>query len=149
MFRKLGSVLVIVGLLIGLQPQSVMSQENTDEAEIRRVLADYVSGWREADVERLAGVFSLEAGSVMWVTAESGEEVLRSMTFREVLERRKAQPHYGLEWDVLALDIVDRKVAVAKLHISRTGGSYVDFLVLYKIAGEWRIVNKTFAVRSN
>jgi hypothetical protein len=71
------------------------------------------------------------------------------MTFDDVLERRRPQPHYGLEWDVLALDVVDRKVAVAKLDISRSGGSYVDFLVLYKIAGEWRIVNKTFAVRSN
>jgi hypothetical protein len=143
MLRKSGSVLLIAGLLFGLRPQAILSQESTDEAAIRHVLADYVSGWREADVERLAGVLAQEA------TAESGEEELRSMTFDDVLERRRPQPHYGLEWDVLALDVVDRKVAVAKLDISRSGGSYVDFLVLYKIAGEWRIVNKTFAVRSN
>jgi hypothetical protein len=64
MLRKLGSVLLIVGLLVGIHPQATLTQEITAEAEIRHVLADYVSGWREADVERLAGVLSLEAGSV-------------------------------------------------------------------------------------
>ena len=69
------------------------------------------------------------------------------MTFGEVIERGRKNPEYGLEWQVLALDVVDGTVAVAKVEISRKDGSYVDFLVLYMIAEEWRIVNKTFAVR--
>jgi Putative lumazine-binding len=38
-------------------------------------------------------------------------------------------------------------LAVAKLSISRAGGSYVDYLVLEKIASDWRIVTKTWVTR--
>ena len=85
----------------------------------------------------------------MWVSDNSGSERLGTMTFSDVLKRRKSQPQYGLDWRVLSLDVVDSSVAVSKLHISRKGGSYVDFLVLYKIGERWRIVNKTFSVRSD
>ncbi len=119
----------------------------TDDSQIRQVLSNYIVGWRRGDVGLLARTFAVDHGRVMWITEKSDREVLRSMTFDEVLERRKPNPEYGLEWEVLSLDVVDGKLAVAKVYISRKGGSYVDFLVLHKIAGEWRIVNKTFVVR--
>lgn len=122
-------------------------QEASDEDRIRKILNDYITGWREGDVERLSRVFAVEQGRVMWISDQSGKEELQSMTFGDVLKRQKSQPQYGLEWEVLSLDIVDGKLAVAKLHISRAGGSYIDFLVCHKISGDWRIVNKTFVVR--
>ena len=125
-----------------------LAQETSDEGQIRQMLNDYIVGWREADGERLARVFAAKEGRVMWISKQSGKEILSSMTFGEILQREnKPQPHYGLDWEVLDLDIVDGRLAVAKLHISRAGGSYIDFLVCHKIAGEWRIVNKTFVVR--
>ena len=84
----------------------------------------------------------------MWVGGQGGDQQLNSMTWEEILAReRRPQPEYGLEWEILSLDIVDGSVAVAKLKISRRCGGYIDFLVLYRISDSWRIVNKTFAVR--
>ena len=146
MIQKLFCLAAAVILVISA---SFVFSETSDESRIREILADYVVGWREGDAERLARVFDLDAGTVMWTSSRTGEEKLSSMTFREILARQKPRPEYGLQWRVLSLDVVDGRAAVAKLEISRKGGSYIDFLVCHKIADRWKIVNKTFAVRSD
>ena len=120
----------------------------TDEETIRRLVEDYVRSWREADVERLAQLFALDEGRVMWISEHAGTQKLRSRTFRAVLAQRRPQPEYGLHWQVLTLDVIDGELAVAKVLISRSGGNYVDLLVWHKRAGAWRIVNKTFVVQT-
>ncbi len=101
-----------------------LAQETSDEGQIRQMLNDYIVGWREADGKRLARVFATKEGRVMWISEQSEKETLHSMTFGEILQREnKPQPLYGLDWEVLDLDIVDGTLAVAKLHISRKGGS--------------------------
>ena len=126
----------------GLAAQSV-----SDEDRIRTVLEHYVIGWREGDVERLGKIFAADEGRILWLSGNPGHETLTSMTFGQALQRHRPQPEYGRTWNILALDVVDGRLAVAKLDISRDGGSYIDYLVLQKIAGEWRIVTKTFVVR--
>lgn len=133
----------LLPLLLTLPAQA---QETTDEAQLHQLMEGYIVGWREADTERLRNVFD-EAGHVLWVSKNAGTETLNARTFAETLERRKKQPEYGLDWEILNLDIVDGKLAVVKLHLSRKGGSYIDFLVCQKIEDQWRIVNKTFVVR--
>ncbi|HSR69064.1 MAG TPA: nuclear transport factor 2 family protein [Acidobacteriota bacterium] len=130
--------LLVIGLGLGALGQG------SDQDQLEQLLEDYVAGWREADVKRLEKVFALEEGRVMWVSDASGQETLSSMTFAQVLERRKPQPEYGLEWSILSLDVVGGRLAVAKVRISRAGGSYIDFLVCQKIADRWKIINKTF-----
>ncbi len=128
---------------------AAMPPAGTDEKAIRAIIADYVQGWREADPKRLSRVFALEEGRVLWLAERSGKQVLASRTFEKILQRpRKAQPEYGLEWEVLDLDVIDGKLASAKVRISRRGGSYIDLLLLHKIEDEWRIVTKTFVSRS-
>ena len=123
------------------------AQSTSDEERIRSVLEQYVTGWRDGDVERLGRIFATDEGRILWLAGNPGQETLRSMTFGEALQRRRPQPEYGRTWSILALDVVDGQLAMAKLDISREGGSYIDYLVLQKIAGEWRIVTKTFVVR--
>ena len=70
------------------------------------------------------------------------------MTCGEILARgRRPNAEYGIESEILSLDVVDGSLAVAKVEISREGGSYVDYLVLYRLASGWRIVTKTFVSR--
>jgi hypothetical protein len=125
-----------------------LAEDTPEEEAIRGVLEDYIVGWREGDAERLSGAFASE-GAIMWVGSEEGRQVLQSMTFGKAVARGKSNPSYGLSWSVQSLDVVDSHVAVTKLDISRSGGSYVDFLTLYKIDGKWKIVNKAFASRDH
>jgi hypothetical protein len=127
-----------------LHARSTTAQEpDADRDAIRRVLTAYVEGWRDGDVARL-GTALAPNGQIMWPANGRG---LTTMTFEAALERRRPQPEYGRTWEVQSLDVVDARLAVAKLSISREGGSYVDYLVLMKLDAGWRIVNKTFVTR--
>ncbi len=127
---------------------SATAQESPDSAQIRETIENYITGWRAGDLELLSRVFATEEGVVLWTSGAPGEEVLSRMTFSEILARgSRPKPQYGTEWEILSLDVVDGKLAVAKVEISRSGGSYIDYLVLQNLADGWRIVTKTFVVR--
>ena len=137
-------VLLIGGVTV-LGVASTPAQQSTAEHEaIEAVLEDYVVGWREGNAERLGRAFA-PTGAIVW-PAEGND--VNSMTFAAAIGRDRSNPSYGLEWNVESLDIVDDHVAVARVNISRTGGSYVDLLTLYKLDAGWRIVNKAFVTRS-
>ena len=89
-------VALVILCLAGWSTIRGSTQDGSDEQEIRETLTNYVVGWRKGDSELLARIFAVDHGRVMWIAEDSGEEVLRSMTFSEVLERRKARPEYGL-----------------------------------------------------
>ena len=141
-------LLLLLVSMIAAGAAPLQAQPAADEDAIRHRIEDYVESWRQADVERLAQLLALDEGRVMWVGEHAGEQALRSMTFGEVLERRRPQPTYGLRWEVLTLDVIEGELAVSKVWISRSGGSYTDVLVWQKIGGAWQIVNKTFVVRA-
>jgi len=146
MKTKIVSAALTLGLAAGSAPAA--AQVGADSVEIRDVVEDYIVGWRTADEALLASAFATDQGVILWPSGDPGEETLNGMTFGDVLARgRRPNPAYGERWRILALDIVDGELAVAKIDISREGGSYVDYLVLYKLGGGWRIVAKTYVVR--
>lgn len=137
---------IAFSLCLAVTAPGLHSEGLSDEERIQQLLSEYVAGWREGDQERLANVFA-KKGTVVWVSDQSGRQELESMTFEDVLNRQKLRPGYGQNWQLLSLDVVDGQLAVAKVDISRSGGSYVDVLVCQKIAEQWRIVHKSFVVR--
>ena len=139
--------LVLIGLFSLSTPAH--AQPGPDEEAIEKVLTDYIEGWREADTARLGQIMDQTEGRVMWITEKDGTQALSSMTFGEVLKRRKPQSEYGLNWKVLELDVIEGQLAVARVFISRRGGSYIDVLVLQKLNQQWFIVNKTFVSRTD
>lgn len=147
MKTKIGTTMLTLSLAAaGSAPGA--AQAGADSVEIREVVEGYIVGWRTADEALLAQVFATDQGVILWPSGDPGEETLSGMTFGDLLARgRRPNPAYGESWRIRELDIVDGKLAVAKVDISREGGSYVDYLVLYKLGGGWRIVTKTYVVR--
>ena len=140
------SIMALALALHGSEP--VLAQSVPDSVQIHEVIEGYIVGWRTADADLLSRVFATEGGVLLWPSGEPGAETLNGMTFGDILARgRRPNPAYGEHWKIRALDIVDGKLAVAKVDISREGGSYVDYLVLYKLGVGWRIVTKTYVVR--
>ncbi len=115
MSRILVPPLILAVTYGALNPPEVHAQEAADSIAIERLVGDYVRGWREADVELLSQVFAQE-GIVMWVSGEN--ERLQTLTFAEVLQNQRPRPGYGEPWRLLSLDVVDAKVAVAKVRIA-------------------------------
>ncbi len=119
-----------------------------DDAAIRHVVAEYITGWRTGDVERLRKIFALDHGHIVWRGSDEDGDAIQSMTFGEALERGKANPGYGMPYRIESLDIIDGVLAVVKFNVERAGrGSYVDYFTLYKSNGEWKIILKAFASR--
>ncbi len=44
------------------------------------------------------------------------------------------------------LDIVDDTLAIAKVEVSFSKSDFIDYLVLYKVGNDWRIMTKTFVL---
>lgn len=140
---------VFVLLLVSLDAGHAAVAAASAADEIRRVVEDYIVGWREGDSEILSRVFELDHGYVIWVTTdEAGASTVDSMTFRDIVARGKAAgPAYGSRVEILAIDVTDDAVATAELEIAFAGGTYVDHLTLYRVGDAWKIVTKAFATR--
>ena len=48
---------------------------------------------------------------------------------------------------ILNLDIVEQKIASAKINMKVDKTMYIYILSLQKIAGDWKITNKTFVIK--
>jgi hypothetical protein len=79
----------------------------------------------------------------MWLSGDRGAERLNTMTFAEILTRCRPQAEFGKTWRAESLDVLDGSLAMAKVYISIANAHYLGYLALHKIAGQWRIVNKT------
>ena len=123
------------------------AQDADAHDEIERVLADFVRGWREGDAETLERILALDAGYVQWVSGDGEDERAAAMTFRDIVARDRRHPEYGRTgWEIVSLDVVEDELAVAKLVIQEGDVVNVDCMVLYRVAGDWKIVSNTFVV---
>ena len=63
----------------------------------------------------------------------------------ETVKVRKSPNDLGetLKMSIIGIDILG-KIAMAKLHVPMLGFNYYDYLSLFKINDEWKIVNKIF-----
>ena len=140
--------LIMLMVALMLMSFGARAEETDDEAAIRHVVAEYITGWRDGDVARLEKIFALEHGYIIWRGAGDDGETIQSISFGEALDRRKPNAGYGEPYRIESLDVVDGVLAVVKFNVERKGkGSYIDYFTLYKINGEWKIVVKAFASR--
>jgi hypothetical protein len=146
MNRLILTLAASLALPFGASPAA--AQEETHEEEFRRVLADFVLGWREGDAEILSRGLALDEGRITWVSGQGDDQIVGAMTFGDAIARNRDHPDYGREgWEVASLDVVDDKLAVAKLRIPEGDVVNIDYLVCYRVAGNWRIVSNTFVIR--
>ncbi len=147
MIKTLMSAIAILFWTIGAfaaQP----AVDAVDEAAIRHVVSEYVTGWREGDVERLSRIFDHDNGYIIWRSTNGDQQSVDSMSFAEALKKRRANLGYGLPYTIESLDIIDGYLAMVKFNVARTNGSaYSDVFTLYKIDGNWKIVVKAFTYR--
>jgi hypothetical protein len=141
---------LLLATLFILGPQPTPAQSTQDKEGLEQLMADFVRGWREGNVELLSKVVEMEEGRITWVSGDGADERVGSMTFRSAVERNRSHPEYGLDgWELQALDIVDGQLAMAKLKIPEGDHINIDYMVCYRVAGERRIVSNTFVILNN
>ncbi|AZZ96422.1 nuclear transport factor 2 family protein [Pseudoalteromonas sp. R3] len=110
----------------------------------------YFNGAAKGDQTLLAQAFDQEFGHVKMirVDSETKEETIRTVPLKEFSGYFKKATKDKWEANILSVDIVDNKMAMVKMDFHTPKTHYIDYLVMYKREGAWRIVTKTFVAKS-
>ncbi|MCU0437515.1 MAG: nuclear transport factor 2 family protein [Raineya sp.] len=122
-----------------------------DKRLIQEALDNYFQGYIENDSVILKKSFELQHGHMKGVMkSQASQDSLWARNFDGVVRRwatktpftdvQKKKSYYK----ILSIDIVENKMAVAKIKIQLAERLFIDYLSLYKINGTWKIVNKIF-----
>ncbi|MCI0490914.1 MAG: nuclear transport factor 2 family protein [Blastocatellia bacterium] len=121
---------------------------SNDDKEIRDVVELYFKGAATSEAHYFEKAFDVANAHMKYVTKDqSGKEMVRIVPITDAIKGWTSRPPEKSWGKILSLDLVDDKMAVAKVEMLYRGTIYVDLLSLYKINGEWKIVNKVFVSR--
>lgn len=121
---------------------------SADYASVHTVINSYFEGARTATSAPFEKAWELENGRMVFVRRKDGVDGVVSVPIRDAIKRWTSRPADESWGKVLSIDIVDGRMAVAKVEMLYRGHIYIDLLSLYKINGDWKIVNKLFVRRS-
>lgn len=119
---------------------------NNEHQAVIDTAYNYFNGAAKGDQALLSSAFDLEFGHVKMISKdkETNKETIRSIPFKEFAGYFKKATKDTWKANVLSVDIVDDKMAMVKLDFHTPKTHYIDYLVMYKREGQWKIVNKTF-----
>jgi len=123
--------------------------ESAEEAAVRDAVGFYIKGAASADAADFERAFAVDVADMKWVRKdrETGVETLGSRPISEAIESW-TKAGKGESWGkVVDVRIIDDKLAHATIELLWQEHLYVDVMSLYKLNGEWKIVNKTFVSR--
>jgi hypothetical protein len=130
---------------LNAQAESVI---NNDHQDVVNTAYNYFNGVSNGDQALLAKTFEMDYGHMKMVSIdkETGQEYIKTVPFKEFAGYFNTPTKDTWQANVLSVDIVDGKMAMVKLDFDTPKTHYVDYLVMYKINNQWRIVNKTFTM---
>jgi hypothetical protein len=66
MRSRFAAMVLVCVCLPAVYTPGLRAQSTSDEERIRSVLEQYVTGWRDGDVERLGRIFATDDGRILW-----------------------------------------------------------------------------------
>lgn len=118
-----------------------MYQDNSQAIE--SLISKYFKGIFYGNTSSLETCFSINAN--IYGDINSSEYFKNVKEYIETVKIRKSPNDLGetLKMSIIGIDILG-KIAMVKLQVQMLGFNYYDYLSLFKINGEWKIVNKLF-----
>lgn len=130
------TLFVILAMSFGFS--TVFSQE-TDYELVAKTVNYYLEGGNNNDYETLKKAFH-ETATMKYITQDGYKEV-NALEFFSGMDASKPKPNRKTR---IADITISGHAANARLEIEYDTFSFVDFMNLLKIDGEWKIVNKIF-----
>jgi len=111
--------------------------------KIESLINNYFEGVFYGDISKLKACFSINA--YIYGDINSNEYCKRIDEYIGSVTVRKSPNDLNekLEMSIIGIEVLG-KIAMAKLHMPMLGYNYYDYLSLFKINDEWKIVNKIF-----
>lgn len=117
--------------------------QDSDYALVEQTVSYYLDGGTNRDFETLKKAFH-ETATMKYITGDGYTEVNALEFFRK---GTKPGPKVNRQTRVVSID-VSGHAATAKLEIDYPTFTFVDYMTLLKIEGEWKIVSKVFYRRN-
>ncbi len=128
---------------------SARGKTNDEYQAVVKAAYAYFEGAANGDQAQLNASFDTDFGDVKMLRQgdESKKEVIRTVPMHEFAKFFTKATSETWHANILSVDIVDNKMAMVKMDFKTAKTHYIDYLVMYKRNGLWRIINKTFVAK--
>ncbi|GAB4132355.1 MAG: hypothetical protein OHK0045_15670 [Raineya sp.] len=132
---------------------SSFSQKKVDDKDlVQQKVESYYKGYLNNDAKEIISAFDLENGHLKALQKDSitKKEFVRVYPMEQVAERWvNKKPFSNAQkavsyLKILSIDILQNELAVVKAELKAGERLFIDYLSLYKVNEEWKIVNKVF-----
>jgi hypothetical protein len=133
---------------------STFSQDKKNEVGlIKTTIENYYNGYMNRDFLLLEKAFDPQNGT-MKVPILKDEKIIgfQNHFFKDLIQKWSSREKLSDDvlkkcaLTILNIDIVEQKMASAKINMKVDTITYIDILSLQKIAGDWKITNKIFVI---
>jgi len=139
---------VVIGVAVPVASWNVVrggeDEASADEAAVRAVVDKYYRGVVTGDRDLIESAWDVDHGDMKHVKVRGGSEVVDVTPISLAVDwwtRAKARDSSS---KILALDIVEGKMASVKFEFVYEKLYYMEYLTLLKVAGNWKIVSKAY-----
>lgn len=141
------STVVAIAFAIAIASSPSKAASADDVELVHETVFNYFNGASGADLSLMEKAWDKPNAHMKFVEKnDQGVDEVQVLPIAEMFKSwaKAAAPAKGT---LLSMDIVDGKMAVVKFEFITKGKTYIDYLSLYKINGQWKIVNKIFIIR--
>jgi hypothetical protein len=146
----LTSLFFLYGAALFAQSSTVTSGTET---AINAAIKNYFDGYLTGDLTKLAAAFDTTSGTMHRLKPSDKTDTVIQMrdAVRIWATSAKTKPYSPEDigrssYKILSSDILNDELAVVKVDIQFGARRYIDYLSLYHVRGDWKIVNKVFVV---
>jgi hypothetical protein len=134
---------------------STFSQDKKNEVDlIKTSIENYYNGYINSDFLLLEKALDPQNGT-MKVPILKDEKIIgfQNHFFKDLIQKWSSREKLSEDvlkkcvLTILNIDIVEQKMASAKINMKVDTTTYIDILSLQKIASDWKITNKTFVIK--
>lgn len=130
----------IIGIILSLQTNAQSYNSSSEIEQITETLMDYILGSTHGQPARLKKAFH-EDLNLYYIKNDS----LKVWAGTDYISDTKEGKPTGEDGRILSIDY-ENNAAVAKVEVSNPNypGTYIDYFMLLKIEGHWKIIHKMF-----
>ena len=121
-------------IILGTAP---VQAADSEVAAVQATVYDYFEGINAKDRARLENAFDTSAQ----LKSPDGDGAVKVEPIADAIARWMSGEAQSRKGKILALEITDNQVAQVVFDYD---GIFVDFLTLFKLDGQWKIVDKSF-----
>jgi hypothetical protein len=138
--KKTSYLLLTLGLIITVQSKA---QTIADTTGIKETVMNYIEGFYTADADRMEKALHYDLAKRYVTPERNGRNYVQNMTAMMLYQVTKMQEDKSVENGKLKCDIKISEIYgnVAIVRAETDFFTFIDFIQLGKIDGEWKIVN--------